>query len=94
MPFEKGHKKATGRPKGSSNKSTQKVRDAFALLLEDNLDTLREDISSLKPAARTRLLLDLAKYVVPTLKSTELKLDEETAAVFNMPVKKFFGVDD
>jgi hypothetical protein len=29
MPFEKGHKKSTGRPEGSSNKLTKSVKDAF-----------------------------------------------------------------
>jgi hypothetical protein len=30
MPFEKGHKKATGRPEGSVNKLTKTVKEVFS----------------------------------------------------------------
>jgi len=94
MPFKKGHKKSKGRPKGSANKATSIVRQSFANLLEDNLPQLEQDLAELEPKDRIKLLLDLAKYVVPQLKSTEHKLDEDTSAVFNMSVKKFFKVDE
>jgi hypothetical protein len=91
MPFEKGNKLG-GRNKGSVNKTTTKIRNAFAELLEDNLPKLKDDLEQLDPAQRVRLLIDLSKYVIPQLKATEHKLDDETAAVFNMPIKEFFGV--
>lgn len=75
MPFEKGHDKAQGRPKGSSNKATSKVRDSFTNLLEDNLEQLKEDFKDLEPKDRIKLFLDLSKYVIPQLKQTEVKLD-------------------
>lgn len=72
MPFEKGHNKATGRPKGSSNKATSKVRDSFTKLLEDNLEQLKDDFKELEPKDRIKLFLDLSKYVVPQLKQTDV----------------------
>ena len=75
MPFEKGHDKATGRPKGSSNKATSKVRESFTSLLEDNLDQLKDDFKELDPKDRIKLFLDLSKYVIPQLKQTDVKLD-------------------
>jgi len=72
MPFEKGHNKATGRPKGSSNKATSKVRDSFTKLLEDNLEQLKSDFKELEPKDRIKLFLDLSKYVIPQLKQTDL----------------------
>lgn len=72
MPFEKGHNKATGRPKGSSNKATSKVRDSFTKLLEDNLEQLKEDFKELEPKDRIKLFLDLSKYVIPQLKQTDV----------------------
>ena len=75
MPFEEGHDKAKGRPKGSSNKATSKVRESFTSLLEDNLEQLKEDFKELEPKDRIKLFLDLSKYVIPQLKQTEVKLD-------------------
>ena len=75
MPFEKGHSKATGRPKGSSNKATSKVRESFTKLLESNLGQLKEDFKDLEPKDRIKLFLDLSKYVIPQLKQTDIKLD-------------------
>ena len=75
MPFEKGHDKATGRPKGSSNKATSKVREAYTELLEGNLEQLKEDFAELEPKDRIKLFLDLSKYVIPQLKQSEIKLD-------------------
>ncbi len=72
MPFKKGHNKATGRPKGSSNKATSKVRDSFTKLLEDNLEQLKSDFKELEPKDRIKLFLDLSKYVVPQLKQTDV----------------------
>ncbi len=41
MPFEKGKSgNENGRPKGTSNKNTSKVRSAYTQLLEDNLQQL------------------------------------------------------
>jgi hypothetical protein len=75
MPFEEGHDKAKGRPKGSSNKATSKVRESFTSLLEDNLEQLKDDFKELEPKDRIKLFLDLSKYVIPQLKQTEVKLD-------------------
>ena len=75
MPFEEGHDKAKGRPKGSSNKATSKVRESFTSLLEDNLEQLKKDFKELEPKDRIKLFLDLSKYVIPQLKQTDVKLE-------------------
>lgn len=61
---------------GKPNKTTQEIRSLFQELLEKNLETLQADIESLKPADRLRVVIDMAKFVIPTLRSTELKSDE------------------
>ena len=50
MPFEKGHKKATGRPKGVPNKATTESRELLNGIIsgqikniEKSLDATRED---------------------------------------------------
>lgn len=85
--FGKGN---SGRPKGSFNKSSQKVRLAFAKLLEDNLDTLKEDIEKLEPKDRAKFLSDLAKYIVPTLKSAEMNIKSDNKGT---PIITFTSAD-
>lgn len=75
MPFEKGHSLGKGRPKGSSNKSTQRIRDAYTQLVEDNLEQLKADFAELDPKDRIKLYMELSKYVIPTLKQTEMTAD-------------------
>ena len=63
--FKKGQ---GGRPKGAKNKTTKEVREALSTILSENLDQLQNDIQELDPKTRVKVLLDLAKFVVPTLK--------------------------
>ena len=70
MGFKQGNNFG-GRKEGSQNKATQKVREAFTQLIEDNLDKLQEDLNSLEPKDRLRSIMDLAAYVLPKLKSIE-----------------------
>ena len=66
-----------GRPKGSVGKSNNKIREAFQMLLEDNLPTLKRDISSLEPKERVKFMLDLASFIIPKMKSVDLKADKK-----------------
>ena len=70
-----------GRPKGSVGKSNNKIREAFQMLLEDNLPTLKRDISSLEPKERVKFTLDLASFIIPKMKAIDVK-SENTEAVF------------
>ena len=67
----------TGRKAGSLNRATKDIRDAFSLLIENNIDTLQEDLNGLEPKQRVKLLLDMAQFVVPKLRSIDLQTDEE-----------------
>ena len=67
----------TGRAKGIPNKTTTEIREAFSELLQGNLEQLKVDIASLEPKERVKLLLDMAQFVVPKLRSVDLKTDEE-----------------
>ena len=72
----------TGRKAGTPNKATKDIRDAFTLLIENNLSKLQEDINGLAPKERVKLLLDMAQFVVPKLRSVDLKSDvEETITI-------------
>ena len=67
----------TGRKAGTPNKATKDIRDAFTLLIENNIDTLQKDLDSLEPKERVKLLLDMAQFVVPKLRNVDLKTDEK-----------------
>ena len=72
----------TGRKAGTPNKATKDIRDAFTLLIENNLSKLQEDINGLEPKQRVKLLLDMAQFVVPKLRSIDLQSDvEETILI-------------
>lgn len=62
---------------GKSNKTTEETRERFKELLEANFDKIQEDLEQLAPDQRIKALLDLAKFVLPTLRATELKASEK-----------------
>ena len=78
----------TGRAKGIPNKTTTEIKEAFQMLLEDNLPTLRRDISSLEPKERVKFMLELASFIIPKMKSVDLKsIDTEVITIdFNESV--------
>lgn len=68
----KGVPNLKGRPKNAVNRTTNAVKECFTTLLECNLEQLQEDISSLKPYERIRIILELANYVLPRMKAVEV----------------------
>ena len=70
-----------GRLAGTPNKATTETKEAFQMLLEDNLPTLQRDISSLEPKERVKFMLDLASFIIPKMKAIDVK-SENTEAVF------------
>jgi len=72
----------TGRVKGSLNHSTTQIKEAFQMLLEENLEQLRVDISSLEPKERVKFMLELATFVIPKMKSIQMNdTSEETIEI-------------
>ena len=64
--------KSGGRVKGVENKVTSDIREKFNQLLNDNLETISNDIKALSRKDRINVLLQLSKFVLPQLKATEL----------------------
>lgn len=68
--------KTGGRTIGTVNKTTAEIREHFQCLVSDNLEQLNEDLKSLEPLQRLKMIIELSKFVVPTLKATELTTGE------------------
>ncbi|MFV0227475.1 hypothetical protein OBK05_07240 [Empedobacter falsenii] len=70
--------KTGGRKKGVENKVTSDIREKFNQLLTDNLETISDDLKELSPKDRINVLLQLSKFVLPQLKSTEITTNLES----------------
>ena len=69
--------KTGGRTKGTINKTTAELREKFTLLIESNFNKLQTDIDLLQPKDRIKTILELTKFVIPTLKATDLTVESE-----------------
>jgi len=58
MPFEKGHKKATGRPKGTPNKVTQDLKEFYASLIDDNRERIQEALNDIEDPYQYLMAID------------------------------------
>ena len=64
-----------GRPKGSKNRNTQLIREAYQQLTENNLVAMSEWISRVAeedPAKAFDLMIKLSEFIIPKLARTEL----------------------
>ena len=80
MPFEKNDPRINrgGRPVGSKNNATTEIRNKYLQLIENNSKQLEEDLQTLKASERVKAIIELSKFILPTLKATEMSLNNET----------------
>jgi hypothetical protein len=81
MPFQKGKAKTGGKAKGTPNKSTSAIKEAYQKLIENNLDNLTawlELIAEKDPEKAIRIISDLSEYVIPKLARTDLRSEDES----------------
>lgn len=72
-PGESGN--PNGRPKGSKNKQTAAIRDAYQRLTESNLENMTQWINQVaadNPKEAFELMIKLSEYVIPKLARTEV----------------------
>lgn len=84
MPFKKGHKEATGRPKGSENKLTKEARELFIETLEGQVPNIEDAFKKVykdNPAKFLELFAKYAQYFVP--RKTEAEVKGELNASFD-----------
>ena len=80
MPFTKGDTNInrSGRKSGSTNKTTTEIRKKYLELIEKNFEQLETDLKSLRASERVKAIIELSKFILPTLKATEMSLNNET----------------
>lgn len=93
--FKKGQSgNIQGRPIGAKDKTTKDIREKFQLLVENNFTKIQKDFDELTAGERIKFYLDFARFVLPTLKSTEFTEINNTkfqAVEFN--IKDLFRVE-
>lgn len=67
--------KTGGRAKGTPNKATAELRERFSSLLESNFDTIQSDLNKLEPKDRIKTILEISKFVIPTLKAVDNSIE-------------------
>jgi hypothetical protein len=77
MPFQKGHKLAPGRAKGSKNKLSTEVRAALATALEGELENIQELLNQLEPKERIDAIAKLLPFILPRLAAQTISVDAE-----------------
>lgn len=80
MPFEKGHNKSKGRPKGSPNKATKKRREFISKLLDDQEDEIKKALEKLRkdsPKDYLNIIATLMEYDTAKLSRVELTGGDE-----------------
>ena len=91
MAFEKGNTLAGSR-KGIPNKATKEIRDAFEMLLHDNLDNMKvwlSDVGAEDPERALNIMVKMAEFIVPKLQRTELKAEvTDKSVTINLLPKK------
>ncbi len=78
MAFQKGHKLATGRPKGAINRSTEMMKLTIARAVDNTLNTLSADLDKIRkddPERAIELALKLMEFTLPKLSRTEMKAE-------------------
>lgn len=67
-----GKRENAGRPKGTPNKKTEALRANVNMLIDDNWETIQQDITSLSSKDRVDTIIKLLEYSLPKLNRTEI----------------------
>ena len=79
-----------GRQKGTANKATARLREAFTELLEDNMGRLQElldKVAEKNPEKALELMLKLSEFVLPKLRAIEVNNESEEAMHTSLDIR-------
>lgn len=83
MPRQKndGKGRMGGRKAGTPNKTTSQIRDKIKDFLESKSGELEDIWNALEAKEKFQMFSQLSRYIIPTMQSTEFKIDETTSSV-------------
>jgi hypothetical protein len=79
-----------GRKKGTANKATTRLREAFTDLLEGNMGRLQElldKVAEKNPQKALELLLKLSEFAIPKLRAIEVNNESEKPMYTSLDVR-------
>jgi hypothetical protein len=78
MAFTQGNNLGRGRKQGSINKTTLSIKENYQKLIENNIDLLDADLKALSPRDRIKAIIELSKFIIPTLKQVDAEVNTTT----------------
>ena len=79
-----------GRQRGTANKATARLIEAFTELLEDNMGRVQElfdKVAEKNPQKALELLLKLSEFVLPKLRAIEVNNESEEAMHTSLDIR-------
>ncbi len=74
MALKKGDRlNPEGRPKGATNKTSSEIRQAFQMLVENNLEQLEDDLQACDADKRIGFILKLSEFFLPRMQSMTIE---------------------
>ena len=68
--FTKGQSgNPAGRPRGSTNKVSEKLRESLSAFLDAEFERVKNDFTLLKPYQRVKFYIEFLQYTLPKLQS-------------------------
>jgi len=78
MAFTQGNNLGRGRKQGSINKTTLSIKENYQKLVENNIEQLDADLKALSPRDRIKAIIELSKFIIPTLKQIDAEVNTTT----------------
>ena len=93
MPFQKGHKLATGRPAGSFNKETAEAKKILSTIIF-NPQGIVDDFNNLDVKGRMEFRCRMAKFVIPEQKAVENENISQTQRLSLTELQNVLNTDE
>ncbi len=87
MAARKGQPKVAGRKKGTPNIATKDIKEAFKLLVEENIDNMSDWLGRIavkQPDKALLIMLEMSKRFVPTLSSGTLDVTTDIPKTYKV----------